>query len=253
MLEDSRCNSMVGMRAESGIAHVAHHLVSRQILGQRTGAVEMCLHAGVERGKPALQHVGLLGRKVKCQSTTARKQRMCALGSSIHTMALELRARNRSCDELARSPTGANTVECLKRQNGTQTQRIAPKDTSHRVIHHEQRAGIASRATKSAKIGHTQTKPADRVDEPPQMRPLGIKRSIKFLGSGGKRLDGRRTHQRDIAAIKAVRKRIGKVVRKGQQAVAGVHNPQLRQRCWHMRGREQPRLTRAGPQSPSLF
>ena len=54
-------------------------------------------------------------------------------------------------------------------------------------------------------------------------------------------------------AIKAARKRIGKVIRKGHQAVTGTHNPQLRQRCWHMRGRKQPRLTRAGSQSPSLF
>ena len=51
----------------------------------------------------------------------------------------------------------------------------------------------------------------------------------------------------------AVRKRIGKVIRKGHQAVTGTHNPQLRQRCRHMRGRKQPRLTRAGPQSPGLF
>ena len=253
MLEDSRCNRMVGMRAQSGIAHVAHHLVGGQILDQRTGAVEMCLHAGVERGKPALQHVGLLGRKVERQSTTARKQRMCALGSSIHTMALELRARNRSCDELARSPTGAHAIERLERQRSTQPQRTAAKSRRHGVVHNQQRAGIASRAAQSAKVGHTQTKPADRVDEPPQIRPLGIKRSIKVLGRGGKRLDGRRTHQRDIAAIKAARKRIGKVVRKGHQVIAGVHNPQLRQRCWHMRGREQPCFTRAGPQSPGLF
>ena len=114
MLEDSRCNRMVGMRAQSGIAHVAHHLVGGQILGQRTGAVEMRLHAGVKRGKPTLQHVGLLGRKVECQSTAVCKQYVRALGSSIHTMALELRARHRSGDQLARSLTSAHTVERLK-------------------------------------------------------------------------------------------------------------------------------------------
>ena len=113
--------------------------------------------------------------------------------------------------------------------------------------------GLTSSATQSAQIGHTQTKPADGVDEPPQVRTLGIKQSIKALGRSGKRLGGRRAHQRDVAAIKAARKRIGKVVRKGNQTIAGTHNPQLRQRCWHMRGRKQPRLTRAGSQSPSLF
>ena len=85
------------------------------------------------------------------------------------------------------------------------------------------------------------------------MRPLGIKRSIKDLGRGGKRIGGRRARQRNIAAIKAVRKCFGKVIRKGHQAVTGTHNPQLRQRCRHMRGRNKTRLTRVGPQSPGLF
>ena len=67
---------------------------------------------------------------------------MRALGSSIHTMALELRACDRYGNELARSLTGAHTVECLKRQDGTQTQRIAPKEASHGVIHYEQRMSL---------------------------------------------------------------------------------------------------------------
>ena len=108
-------------------------------------------------------------------------------------------------------------------------------------------------ATQSAKIGDAQTKPADGVDEPPQVRPLGIKRSIKALGRSGKRCNRRLAHHSHVTGIKAVRERIGKVVRKGHQAVTGAHNPQLRQRCWHMRGREQPRFTRAGPCSPGLF
>ena len=178
---------------------------------------------------------------------------MHALGSSIRTMALELRARDRYGNQLARSITGAYTIERLKRQHGTQTQWIAPKEASHRVIHHEQRTGLTRRPTQRTQIGHTQTKPADRVDKPPQVRPLGIKRSIEVLGRGDKRLDGWRAHQRDIAAIKAARKRIGKVVRKGHQAVTGTHNPQLRQRCWHMWGRNKTRLTRASPCSPGLF
>ena len=85
------------------------------------------------------------------------------------------------------------------------------------------------------------------------MRLLSIKRSIKVLGRGDKRLGARIPHQHNIAAIKAVRKRTGKVIGKRNQAVTGTHNPQLRQRCRHMRGRKQPRLTRAGPQSPGLF
>ena len=112
---------------------------------------------------------------------------------------------------------------------------------------------LTSGAAQSAKVGHTQTKPADGVDEPPQVRPLGIKRSIKAFGRSSKRRSRGLPHQRNIAAIKAARKRIGKVVRKGHQAVTGTHNPQLRQRCRHMRGRKQPRLTRTGPQSPGLF
>lgn len=109
--------------------------------------------------------------------------------------------------------------------------------------------GLASRATQSTKIGDAQTKPADGVDEPPQVRPLDIKRSIKALGRSSKRCNRRLAHHSHVAGIKAARKRIGK----RNQAVTGAHNPQLRQRCWHMRGREQPRFTRAGPQSPGLF
>ena len=85
------------------------------------------------------------------------------------------------------------------------------------------------------------------------MRPLGIKRSIKALGRSGKRLGGRRAHQRDTATIKAARKRIGKVIGKRNQTIAGTYNPQQRQRRRHMRGRNQSRPTRAGPQSPGLF
>ena len=95
--------------------------------------------------------------------------------------------------------------------------------------------------------------PADGVDEPPQVRTPGIKRCIKALGRGGKHLGGRRAHQHNIAALKTASKRIGKVIGKRDQAVTGTHNPQLRQRCRHMRGRKQPHLTRAGSQSPSLF
>ena len=72
---------------------------------------------------------------------------MRALGSSIHTMALELRARHRSGNQLARSITGAYAIECLERQHGTQAQRIAPKDTSHGVIHHEQRMSLTRGAS----------------------------------------------------------------------------------------------------------
>ena len=127
MLQDAGRNRMIGMRGQSGIAHVAHHLVRGQILGQRTGAVEVCLHAGIERVQSALQHVGLLDRQVECQRTATSKQRMRALGSGIHTMALELRARHRSGNELARSFTGANAIERLERQRSTQPQRIAAK------------------------------------------------------------------------------------------------------------------------------
>ena len=127
MLEDSRCNRMIGMRAQPGIAHVAHHLVGGQILGQRTGAVEMRLHADVERVQPALQHTGLVSSQIKLGQATAHKQGMRALGSGIHTMALELRARHRSGNELARSITGAYTIERLERQHSTQPQRIAAK------------------------------------------------------------------------------------------------------------------------------
>ena len=178
---------------------------------------------------------------------------MRALGSSIHTMALELRARDRYCNQLARSLAGAHAVERLERQHGTQPQRIAAKSRRHGVVNNQQRMGLTRRPTQRTQIGHTQTKPADGVDEPPQVRTLGIKRSIKALGRSGKRLGGRRAHQRDIAAIKAARKRIDKVVRKGHQAVTGTHNPQLRQPCRHMQGRNKTRLTRAGPCSPGLF
>ena len=112
---------------------------------------------------------------------------------------------------------------------------------------------LASRAPQSTKIGHTQTKPADGVDEPPQVRPLGIKRSIKALGRGGKRCNRGLTHHNHVAGIKAARKRIGKVIGKRNQAVTGAHNPQQRQRRRHMQGRNKTRLTRAGPQSPGLL
>lgn len=112
---------------------------------------------------------------------------------------------------------------------------------------------LASRAAQGTKIGHTQAKPADGIDEPPQMRPAIIKRSIKALGRGGKRRSRRLPHQRNIAAIKTAGKRIGKVVRKGHQAIAGPHDPQHRQRRRHMRGRNKTRLTRTSPYSPGLF
>ena len=244
---------MVGMRAQSGVAHVAQHLAGDQILGQRTGAVEMCLHAGVKRGKPTLQHVSLLGRKVDYQHTAVCKQRVRAIGRSVHTMTLELRARHRSGNELTRSLTGTHAVERLERQHGTQTQRIAAKDGSHGVIHHEQRTCLASRAAQSAKVRHTQTKPADGVDEPPQVRTLGIKQSIKALRRSGKRCNRGLPHHNHVAGIKAARKRFGKVVRKGHQAIAGLHNPQQRQRRRHMRGSNKTRLTRTSPCGPGLF
>lgn len=104
---------------------------------------------------------------------------MRALGSGIHTMAFELRARHRSGNELTRSLTGARTVECLKRQDGTQTQWIAAKDACHGVIHHEQRTGLASRTTQSAQIGHAQAKATDRVHKPPQVRPSASNEASK--------------------------------------------------------------------------
>ena len=142
MLEDSRCNRMVRMRAQPGIAHVAHHLVRGQILGQRTGSIEVSLHASVERPEPALQHVGLLSRKIERRRTAARKQRMRALSRGIHTMALKLRSRHRSGNELTRGLTGTHAVECLERQHGAQAQRIAAKDVSHGVVNNQQRMGL---------------------------------------------------------------------------------------------------------------
>ena len=85
------------------------------------------------------------------------------------------------------------------------------------------------------------------------MRPASIKRSIKALRRGSKRRNRRLPHEHNVAGIKAARKRIGKVIRKGHQAIAGLHNPQHRQRRRHMRGRNKTRLTRAGPCSPGLF
>ena len=178
---------------------------------------------------------------------------MRALGSGAHAMALKLRARDRRRHKLARRLTGARTVECLERQYGTQTQRIAAKDRSHRVVNDEQCMGLTRRPTQRAQIGHAQSKPADGVDEPPQMRSLGIKRSIKALGRGSKRRNRRLSHHSHVAGIKATCKRIGKVIGKRNQAIAGTHNPQQRQRRRHMRGRNKTRLTRAGPYSPGLF
>ena len=85
------------------------------------------------------------------------------------------------------------------------------------------------------------------------MRPLGIKRSIKALGRGGKRRNRRLPHEHNVTGIKAARKRIGKFIGKRNQAVTGTHNTQQRQSRRHMRGRNKTRLTRAGPQSPGLF
>ena len=113
--------------------------------------------------------------------------------------------------------------------------------------------GLTRRPTQRTKIRHTQTKPADGVDEPPQVRTLSVKRAGKATGRRSKRLDRRLPHHHNIAAVKSARKRIGKVIRKGHQAIAGPYNPQQRQRCRHMRRRKQPRLTRAGPKSPGLF
>ena len=110
-----------------------------------------------------------------------------------------------------------------------------------------------SRTSQSAQVGHTQTKPADGVDEPPQVRSLSIMRSFKALGRGSKRRSRRLPHKHNIAAIKSASKRFGKVIREGHQAVTGTHDTQQRQSRRHMRGRNQSRLTRTGPQSPSLF
>ena len=99
----------------------------------------MRLHAGIERVQPALQYTGLVSRHIKLGQATALKQGMRALSRGIHAMALELRARDRYGNQLARSLAGAHAVERLERQHGTQTQQIAPKDTNHGVIHHEQR------------------------------------------------------------------------------------------------------------------
>ena len=85
------------------------------------------------------------------------------------------------------------------------------------------------------------------------MRPASIKRSIKALGRGGKRRNRRLPHEHNAAGIKAARKRICKVIGKHDQAIAGTHNPQQRQRRRHVRGRNKTRLTRAGPCSPGLF
>ena len=168
-------------------------------------------------------------------------------------MALKLRARHRSGDELARRNAGTHAVERLERKHGAQTQRVAPKDARHSVINHEQRMRLTSRAAQSAKVGHTQTKPANRVDEPPQVRPLDLKRNIKALGCNSKRRNRRLPHEHNVAGIKAARKRIGKVVRKGHQAIAGLHNTQQRQSRRHMRGRNKARFTCAGPYGPGLF
>ena len=161
MLEDSRCNRMIGMRTQPWIAHVAHHLVGSQILGQCTCAVEVSLHASIERVQPALQHVGLVSSQIKLGQAAALKQGMRALGSCIHTMALELRARHRDGDELARSFAGTHTVECLERQRGTQPQRIAAKSRRHGVVHNQQRMSLTRRPTQRAQIGNTQAKAAD--------------------------------------------------------------------------------------------
>ena len=210
----------------------------------RTAAAADCIHEMAEKCPDILVGAGTVVNLEQCKR---------ALSRSIHAMALELRARDRQRDELARGLAGTHAIERLKRQHGTQTQRIAPKDACHGVIHHEQRMGLAGRSTQSAQIGHTQTKPADRVDEPPQVRTFDIKRSIKALGRGSKRRNRRLPHQHHIATIKAERKRIGKVVRKSNQAITGPHNPQQRQRRRHMRASNKTRLTRAGPCSPGLF
>ena len=85
------------------------------------------------------------------------------------------------------------------------------------------------------------------------MRHLGIKRGGKTLGRGGKRRNRRLPHEHNVAGIKAARKRIGKVIRKGHQAVTGTHNTQQRQSRRHMRGRNKARFTCAGPYGPGLF
>ena len=113
--------------------------------------------------------------------------------------------------------------------------------------------GLTRRPTQRTQIGHTQTKPADGVDEPPQVRPLDIKRSIKALGRSSKRRSRGLPHHSHVAALKAARKRIGKVIGKRNQAIAGTYNPQQRQRRRHMRRCSKTRLTRAGPCSPGLF
>lgn len=113
--------------------------------------------------------------------------------------------------------------------------------------------GLTRRPTQRTKIRHTQTKPADGVDEPPQVRTLSVKRAGKATGRRSKRLDRRLPHHHNIAAVKSARKRIGKVIGKRNQTIAGTYNPQQRQRRRHMRGRNQSHPTRAGPQSPGLF
>ena len=85
------------------------------------------------------------------------------------------------------------------------------------------------------------------------MRPFNLKRCDNTLGRGLKRRDARLPHQRHIAALKATSKRIGKVIGKRNQTIAGAHNPQLRQRRRHMRRCNQSRHARAGPYSPGLF
>ena len=90
MLEDSRCNRMIGMRGQPGIAHVAHHLVRGQIFSQRAGAIEVRLHAGIERGQSAFQHPGLIGGQIECRQTATLEQRMRAFGGGVHAVAFKL-------------------------------------------------------------------------------------------------------------------------------------------------------------------
>ena len=193
---------------------------------------------------PRSSAAALVSSQIKLGQATALKQGMRALSRGIHAMALELRARHRSGNELARCLT--STRDRTRRATARHPSAAdRTKDAEHRVIYHEQRACLANRATQSTSRAHAdQTR--QWVDEPPQVRPLGIKRAGKATGRRSKHLDRRLPHHHNIAASNPLANASAKSSAKGHGRSPGLIIPNRDSAAGTCGGRNR-RASRAGP------
>lgn len=252
VLEDSRCNCMIGMRTQPGVTHIAHHLVRSQILCQRTGAVEVSLHASVERLEPALQHIDLIGRQVERNRTAASQQSVCAFGGGIHAMALKLRARHRRRHKLARAPPAHTRSRASSDSTAPKRSGSHPKTLA--TVLSTTRSARASRAARprARRSGTRRPNPPMELTNHHRCGPAASNEASKPADAAANasahgpptsttsRPSKPRANASAKSSANATRRSPGRTI-PSRDSAAG------------MRGRKQPRLTCAGPCSPGLF